>query len=71
MSEIRIIKNKNILGGKPVIEGTRIPVSSVLTQLKNGSGTGVHVQEMFPHLTEKQVDAALDYASKKIDECRR
>ena len=64
-----IIKDKKILSGKPIIEGTRIPVSSVITQYKNGHGRG-HVYEMFPHLTEKQIDAALDYASKKLDEVR-
>lgn len=64
-----IIKNKKILGGKPVIEGTRIPVSAVITQYKNGDGSG-HVHEMFPHLTERQIDAALDYATKKLDEIR-
>ena len=67
MNKIKIIHNKKILGGRPIIEGTRIPVSAVLDQLKNGHGTGGHVKEMFPHLTEAQVDAAIDYASKSVN----
>lgn len=51
-----------------MIEGTRIPVSAVLDQLKNGHGTGKHVREMYPQLSEQQIDAALDFASKKIEQ---
>ncbi len=64
----KIISDRKILGGRPVISGTRISVSAVLHQLKNGNGTGKHVKEMYPQLTEKQVDIALEFASKFIDE---
>ncbi len=68
MTQSRIIRNKRILGGKPVIEGTRISVSAVLDQLKNGHGTGKHVREMYPQLSERQIDAAIEFASKKIEQ---
>jgi len=68
MTSPKIITNKRILGGRPVIEGTRIPVSAVLDQLKNGHGTGKHVREMYPQLSEQQIDAVLDFASKKVEQ---
>lgn len=68
MTSPKIITNKRILGGRPVIEGTRIPVSAVLDQLKNGHGTGKHVREMYPQLSERQIDAVLDFASKKVEQ---
>jgi len=68
MTSPKIITNKKILGGRPIIEGTRIPVSAVLDQLKNGHGTGKHVREMYPQLSEQQIDAALDFASKRIEQ---
>lgn len=67
MGEIKIVRNKKILEGRAIIQGTRIPVSAVLDQLKNGHGTGKHVKEMFPQLTEAQIDAALGYASRTVN----
>ena len=64
----KIVRNKRILGGKPVIQGTRIPVSAVLDQLKNGHGTGKHVREMYPQLSEQQIDAAIDFAREKVEQ---
>ncbi|MEK7464489.1 MAG: DUF433 domain-containing protein [Patescibacteria group bacterium] len=63
-SMARIIKNKAIFDGQPVIKGTRIPVSAVLEQLKNGHGTGKHVKEMFPQLSQRDIDDTLEYAKK-------
>ncbi len=62
MRKSKIVKDKRILGGKPVIQGTRIPVTAVLEQLKNGNGTGKHVKDMYPHLSRRDIDAALEYA---------
>ena len=68
MIQPKITTNKNILGGKPVIEGTRISVGAVLGQLKNGHGTGKHVREMYPQLSEQQIDAAIDFAREKVEQ---
>ncbi len=62
-----IIRDRGILGGKPIIRGTRISVSAVLSQLKNAHGSGKHVKEMYPQLTESQVDAVIDFAKENID----
>ena len=63
----KIITNIAILGGRPVLGGTRILVSSVLDQLKNGHGTGKHVKEMYPQLTEGQIDDAIEFANQNLN----
>ncbi len=58
----RIISNPNILGGKPVIKGTRISVEFVLELL----ASGIIEQEIlkdYPHLTAEDINACLRYAA--------
>lgn len=57
----RIMSNLNILGGKPVIKGTRISVSLILNLLSNGM-TIEKITEEYPHLKEDDVCAAIEYA---------
>jgi uncharacterized protein (DUF433 family) len=61
----RIILDKGILGGKPIIRGTRISVSLILTLLADGLTTNDILQE-YPHLRKEDVLAAIDYAAKVI-----
>jgi uncharacterized protein (DUF433 family) len=57
----RIITDPEILGGKPVIAGTRISVELILTRLVEGRSVADIVAE-YPHLTVEQVTGAIDYA---------
>jgi uncharacterized protein (DUF433 family) len=57
----RIISDPEILGGKPVIEGTRISVELILTRLGEGRAIADILAE-YPHLTRDQVMAAIAYA---------
>jgi uncharacterized protein (DUF433 family) len=50
-----------ILGGKPRLKGTRIPVSLVLGYLASGSSTEEIIRE-YPGVTQEQIRACLDYA---------
>ncbi len=50
-----------ILKGKPVLKGTRIPVSLILGYLASGSSYQQIIDE-FPSLTEVHIAACLDYA---------
>lgn len=59
--QARIITDPEILGGKPVVAGTRISVELILTRLGEGRSVGDIVTE-YPHLTREQVTAAIDYA---------
>lgn len=57
----RIIVNPNILAGKPVVRGTRIPVELVLKRLAQD----LDMQTIFaayPRLTKEDVKACIAYA---------
>ena len=57
----RIEVNPKILGGKPVIKGTRIPVYLVLELLSAGYDFKRIIQA-YPTLTEEDIKAAVNYA---------
>ena len=57
----RIISDPEILGGKPVIEGTRISVELILTRLGEGRSVANILSE-YPHLNQDQIVAAIEYA---------
>ena len=55
-----------ICNGKPVISGTRIPVTVILDQLAE-SGSVKEVVQQYPELSPEQVTAALQYCHSVID----
>jgi uncharacterized protein (DUF433 family) len=57
----RIIRDPNILVGKPVVKGTRIPVELVLAKLAANPDLGELFAD-YPRLTVDDVRACLDYA---------
>lgn len=59
----RIISDPKILGGKPVIRGTRISVELVLSLLASGL-TEDEVLREYPHLKRADVRAAIAYGAK-------
>ncbi len=62
MTHERIEINPDIMGGKPVIRGTRIPVETVLRKL----GSGMSVEAILadhPRLTRDDVLAAQAFAA--------
>ena len=65
MTEIgnRIIIDPRIMGGKPIIKGTRIPVYFILELLSNGWSIEDILKE-YPHLTREDILAAIRYATK-------
>ena len=62
----RIVVNPHVLGGKPVVKDTRIPVSLILNLLAYGYSVE-RVTKAYPILTEADVRAALAYASAQLD----
>ncbi|MYB63607.1 DUF433 domain-containing protein [Candidatus Poribacteria bacterium] len=62
---VRIIANPGILGGKPVIEGTRISVEHVLGLLANGM-TNEEIIADYPILSEESIRAVLGYAVRAL-----
>jgi uncharacterized protein (DUF433 family) len=63
----RIEVNPTICNGKPVIRGTRIMVRNILGMLAGGY-TVDRMLAAFPDLTRDDVNAALEYAAKVVDE---
>jgi uncharacterized protein (DUF433 family) len=62
----RIVIDPEILVGKPVIKGTRIPVYIIIEFLANGL-TEVEILNQYPTLKRDDIKAALLYASKCLD----
>ncbi len=60
-----IVRNPEVMLGKPVIKGTRITVELLMRKLADGF-TIADILEMYPHLTLEQVRAAFAYAADKI-----
>jgi uncharacterized protein (DUF433 family) len=62
----RIESNPQIMMGKPVIKGTRIPVDIILRKL----GDKISVEEIlrdYPRLTEEDIKAAVLYAAEMLE----
>lgn len=61
----RIVQDPEIMAGKPVIRGTRIPVDRVIAHL----ATTLDLDDLFaayPELTPDDVRAALQYAHQRV-----
>ncbi len=61
----RIVVNPDILVGKPVVKGTRIPVELVLERLEEDTDTKLLFAD-YPQLTEADVKACLWYAKELV-----
>jgi uncharacterized protein (DUF433 family) len=61
----RITVDPNILGGKPVIRGSRVSVELVLDHLAHEMDFEV-MQEIFPHLTREDIRASIKYAAELL-----
>ncbi|MBI5857922.1 MAG: DUF433 domain-containing protein [Sphingobacteriales bacterium] len=63
--QLYIERNPEILGGKPVIKGTRISVELIMRKL-GGGYTPDDILKAYPHITREQVAAACEYAADVI-----
>ncbi len=62
----RIELNPKVCNGKPVIKGTRIPVSVILEQIAEGE-TWNKLLAGYPELKKEDIQAALLYARASLD----
>jgi uncharacterized protein (DUF433 family) len=62
----RIVVDPDILVGKPVIKGTRVPVYLIVELVAAGM-TAKQIIKEYPQLKEEDVKAALLYASKLVE----
>lgn len=58
----RITSDPGILGGKPIVRGTRISVQLILEWMASGA-TRDDILRQYPHLTTEDVEQALAYAA--------
>jgi uncharacterized protein (DUF433 family) len=61
-----IVSDPDILGGKPIIRGSRISVQLILEWIASGASVQDIVEE-FPHLPLEGVKEAVLYASRFMD----
>ena len=62
----RVELNPRVCNGKPVIRGTRIPVSVILEQIAEGESWEALLAG-YPELTREDIQAALLYARASIE----
>jgi uncharacterized protein (DUF433 family) len=62
----RVIVDPSIMVGKPVIRGTRIPVSVILNLLAH-SYDHARVPEAYPDLVDEDISAVLAYSAARLD----
>lgn len=62
----RIELNPRICNGRPVIKGTRIPISVILDQLAE-EGSLKSLLKGYPELTKEDIQAALIYAGASLE----
>lgn len=65
----QIITNPKILSGKPIFEGTRIPVDSILEFIAQGYNFNQILKE-YPGLTKDDLSTAVKFAAKQIKEIK-
>ena len=62
----RISINLEVMTGKPVIKGTRIPVDTIVRLLSQGM-TQEEILEDYPNLKRDDIRAALEYSANLVE----
>ena len=62
---VRIVANPGILGGKPIVEGTRLSVEHILGLLASGMSNQEIIAD-YPDLSEESIRAVLGYAARAL-----
>lgn len=66
-AHVYVVTDDHILGGEPIIKGTRTPIRAIVEMWRQGMPPEVIPQHL-PHLTLAQVFDALSYYSDHQDE---
>ena len=62
----RIAVDADVVHGRPVVKGTRMRVSDVLSLLARGASE-VEILDDYPYLTREDIGACLQYAAAQAD----
>lgn len=60
-----VVSNKDFLGGRMRLRGTRMAIEVINNYLSNGYGVK-DIKRDYPHLTKKQIKDAIEYLDKQI-----
>ena len=63
----RITVDHLVMGGVPCIEGTRIPVATIVSLVAEGA-TPADIVSSYPQLVVEDIRAALEYAAAAVGE---
>ena len=63
----RIVRIPGVLGGKPVVKGTRIPVDMILERLTADLDLKTLFED-YPELTEADIKACIAFAKELVDD---
>ena len=63
----RIVRIPGLVGGKPVIKGTRIPVDLILERLAYDLNLKTLFED-YPDLTEEDIKACIAYAKELVED---
>ena len=61
----RIVSDPNVLGGKPIIKGTRISVEMVMEWIASGASRD-DILKSYPHLSKEEVQQVAGYAAQAV-----
>jgi uncharacterized protein (DUF433 family) len=61
--KVVVVSNPKILGGTPVVQGTRVPAQNVMAEVKAGTSR-VEIFMAYPSLPPDGIDACIEWASK-------
>lgn len=65
----KIIRNRDVLGGRPILEGTRISVDLILRMVAGGMAVD-EIAAQYPHVTKDDIQAAIEYAARRFERAR-
>lgn len=60
-----VVSNKDFLGGKPRLRGTRMSIDVIASYFSNGYGVK-DIKRDYPHLTKQQIKDAIEYLDNRI-----
>lgn len=64
-ANLPVVSDPNILGGKPVFAGTRVPLDALWNNLADGA-TLEEFLEWFPTVSREQAEAVLNFAFRSM-----
>lgn len=67
MAVDRIVVDHQTMGGVPCIQGTRIPVATVVGLLAQGL-SNAEIQADYPQLSDEDIKASLEFAADAVGE---